>query len=229
MSYITPSYLTQTVSSRIRYHNNGLKIIKDYDIMAAYNVGDVVHVWNSIEYKYPFDPRRNSSYSTSTHIVGGTLISKYTGKLPNDYSQFATPNVIPTPGKWKCVSPVPSLNWMLFLYGYSILGDPLTQLQLLANGSVPQNRYNDIGRYLKYIRLMDVNYLPTFPEPASKAYLDINNLSKAKGRYWELISIDDMGGYLACSDGNVKDQYIDQLNNSGSYDQLPSTNLITTI
>jgi hypothetical protein len=184
----------------------------EWNISASYQPNDIVRVLPGKDYTRPpnliwIDGPDKLGVATSflkmpigwNNLNGDNV---YIGRIKfiNGETGIILPNYNPIPGTYICVSNVPSWELstlvpsVLNLATFNSINQMGSELYLISN--------------INYIRFWDVNYFPGWPERPNIAYVDPNDLTKANGRYWDLISLLP-SAMLVCSNGMSDITYAD--------------------
>lgn len=164
-----------------------MNYVGEWNPSGSYNVNDVVRVLPNKEYSLAWKgtPQKDINSETGKPYTAGQL-----GLNDNQayWQYWLQPDYKPLPGTYICVAPVPSLNFWIqlkFLFGANVISLPFSATPKSKLTSLP----SFYQKYIDYVRFDDVNYYPVYPEMPNIAELDVNDLSKYRGRYWELLSL----------------------------------------
>lgn len=170
----------------------------EYVVTSSYQVGDIVRVLPNKTYDYPWDDEPVKALVHGVPVLNGTI----------DGTPFNVPNYIAVPGTYICTYPIAPLWFMLDTFWRVGVAWTLEAQGALAS----QPAY--IQTNVTYLRFVDVNYFPVYPELPAQAFLNPSNLSSLKGRYWDCLSLAPTR-QRRCVNGNTITTYVDA-------EQIPS-------
>lgn len=178
----------------------------EFDPTASYFVNDVVRVLPGKDYwSAPIFPW----VSTPTPDANKEMVGEVT--LFGETVVYKTKYFVPIPGTYICVYPIPGLESQL-LYVNRTTNGAIENAVYSYNDTLPAKVLANIS----YIRFWDVNYFPVWPEYPNIAELNNADMTKANGRYWDLMSLLPTSTYM-CLDGVTTNAYTDtQEHPSGS-------------
>lgn len=183
----------------------------EWNPMTSYEVNDVVRVLPGKSYDLNWD-------GAVDHLgIDPTF------KVPLIHGKIAGVDIIlydykPVAGTYICTAPIPDFNYTiqtLRAFGYSdgVIG--VTAGVSAVNKSL--STYDQfVQDNINYLRFTNINYYPYWPEMPNQAVLDVYDVPKLVGRYWDLISLLPTNTYM-CVDGSTTTAFSDsQLFPSGS-------------
>ena len=189
-----------------KYYPLSMNYCGEFDMTASYQVNDVVRVLPNKKYSYPWDstPEKDTDGTPGVLFPGHDGTPYLTGNIGGQF--IIVGNYIPVPGTYVCTTAVPGLAVFLNVAkrmhgGAGIIGSAAT--------THPLSYYDKlIQANIMSMRFYNINYLPVYPEMPNPAYLDVNNLSKYEGRYWDLLSLAPRQ-VVNCVNGLTKVSYVD--------------------
>lgn len=188
---------------KYKYSSPYMNYRGEWDASNSYSPNDVVRVLPNKQYKLPITKIITSmvNISTPSFPVSVGDYAAANGKI----IQVIFRGELPMAGSYICVSSVPSFTTLPELHSVNAISFDtsgwLLSSDLLINRPI-------FKQFLNYVRLGDINYWPIWPETSSVAVIDPEDLTKTRGRYWELISQLPTKTNM-CTGGNVVVTYID--------------------
>lgn len=195
-----------SIHSKYKYNPNYLNYVGDWNISASYSPNDVVSVFNNkignvntpeeeildqIDEYFKGGVTKVEEHENYTTYFGVYKFYKSDGSEDGDINTtIVIPKILPVPGTYVCVSPVPRLDFL-------------------------ENLVHDIGNFtftnpvfLPYVRINGtneevpklINYFPQYPEPEVTAILELDDPVHASsvGAYWRMLSLYDNGSGEGC-------------------------------
>jgi hypothetical protein len=202
-----------SVHPKFKYTPNFMNYVSEWDAAAAYGVNDVVRVMPGVEYKLPMSASSTGAVPFPSP-VGSVVVTSGYYMAQNGHQMAITSRVDkPLPGTYICVCNVPAFSTLPELESINVIS-PTLHIPSSFNARADLAGY---FAFLPYIRLTDINYFPAWPESSSIAVLNPDNLTKTRGRYWELLSLLPTPQQV-CRNGEQKTIYVDaEVSTSGSY------------
>ena len=210
-----------SIHPKFKYSPNYMNYVGEWNVSSSYNVNDVVSVFAQ---KVGDDPTKSpqelleeqlnilfgdlgflvKTYKPYTNPTGDDIevyVGTYSppnipaGNNPlNAFYPIYVPKVIPTPGSYICVAPVPSLTYLVeLIVGGVFGGDPFgsnivsSQLVSYARLNLPFSVLTPPPFDLPN-GFIDFNYLPKYPEDkVIPSNFNINAIRTASGSYWRYL------------------------------------------
>jgi hypothetical protein len=172
-----------------KYTSNYMNYVGEWNPLSSYTINDVVRVLPNKDYYSGWIT--NMTVTPNPPTVNGTYTIPNTNITINVYPM---PYYVPIPGTYVCVANVPSFDtYYQILNSIAFKGHQISGF----GGDVSTSTINSLyilQSYLPYIRFIDVNYFPVWPEKTFIAEITPdpthgNTFYLANGRYWELMSL----------------------------------------
>lgn len=203
------------IHPKFKYSPNYMNYVGDWNISSSYNVNDVVNVFDvkvgddatksatellEDQLTYFFRPL---GFVEETFVAeDGEQIQVYRGRYTppqvvageDDYI-ILIPKIIPTPGTYICVAPVPPLALIYDLFAAGVFTGAVLQSRSTLGLYARFNFENFvIGGVTINTGFLNINYFPHHPELPTTPHLNVNNLNTATGSYWRMLSLYGSGG-----------------------------------
>ncbi len=177
------------IHPKYKYNPNYLNYVGDWNLSSSYSPNDVVSVFDiklgsdqEATPKELLEAQLNAFFTNGfTEITdpndSSITLYKGTWTAPSTHKYtvyIRKPNEPPKPGVYVCVAGVPDLSYQYALADAKVL---------TSIGTDPTK----LGNLLPFVRFVDFDYFPRFPEPSATAVLDTSDMTKAKGAYWRYI------------------------------------------
>ena len=209
-----------SIHPKFKYSPNYMNYVGDWNVSSSYNVNDVVSVFAQ---KVGDDPTKSpqelleeqlnilfgdlgflvKTYKPYTNPTGDDIevyVGLYTppnipiGSNPGNVNYpIYVPKVIPTPGSYVCVAPVPSLTYFVEIVVGGIFGGDPFGSNIIPSNFVSYARLNlpfDVLSNPPNIPngIYDFNYLPKYPEDkVIPTHFNKHDVSTASGSYWRYL------------------------------------------